>query len=76
MAPRLFVKEKPLFRPPSWGASPQARAGAKLRQDTTRVSGNPKCFKNLNLLTNGVLSTPFLFSVPEKSFMKEFVCVA
>lgn len=76
MAPRFVLKEKPLFRPPSWGESP----GAELRFDTRRVSQNPKCLKNLNLLTNGVLGAPFVFysglSNSESGFMKECICAA
>lgn len=70
MALRFVLKEKPLFRPPSWGESPQA----ELRSDTTRVSQNPKCLQNLQL-TNGVQWAPFLF-LASVNFMEEHVCVA
>lgn len=73
MTLRFVLKEKPLFRPPSGGESP----GAELRSDTPRVSSNPKCFQNLNLLNNGVSLTPFVFlKALDENSVEEFVCVA
>lgn len=80
MVPR-FLREKSLYWPPS-GGSP----GDKSRLNTLRVSANPKCQKNLNIVTNikGVVSTPFLFSAPvfslfkaskKKSQQGSYVCV-
>lgn len=45
--------KKSLFRPPSGAGNHWS--------DTQSVSLNPQCLKNLNLLNNGVPSTPFVF---------------
>ena len=77
-----FLKEKSLYWPPS-GGSP----GDKSRLNTLRVSTNPKCQQNLNMVTTikGVSSTPFLFLTPavnplgahgKKSQQGSYLCVA